>query len=65
MAKNKKSSSKPAAPIVNRRARFDYELGDEIVAGGMRFIIKRKIRHRLEQIKIERVPEVVESSEQH
>jgi SsrA-binding protein len=33
MAKNQKSSSKPAAPIVNRRARFDYELGDEIVAG--------------------------------
>ena len=30
----KKSSKKPAsAPIVNRRARFDYELGDEIVAG--------------------------------
>ena len=33
MAKSKKSSSKPAAPIVNRRARFDYELGEEIVAG--------------------------------
>ena len=34
MAKQaKKSSSKPAAPIVNRRARFDYELGDELVAG--------------------------------
>lgn len=33
MAKSKKSSSKPAAPIVNRRARFDYELGDELVAG--------------------------------
>ncbi len=30
----KKSSSKTHAPaIVNRRARFDYELGDEIVAG--------------------------------
>jgi SsrA-binding protein len=24
---------KPAGPIVNRRAKFDYELGDEIVAG--------------------------------
>lgn len=33
MAKSKKSLSKPAAPIVNRRARFDYELGDELVAG--------------------------------
>ncbi len=33
MAKSKKSSSKSAAPIVNRRARFDYELGDELVAG--------------------------------
>lgn len=33
MAKKKKPQSKPAAPIVNRRARFDYELGDEIVAG--------------------------------
>ncbi len=33
MAKSKKSSSKPAAPIVNRRARFDYELGDELIAG--------------------------------
>lgn len=30
----KRSSSKPhASAIVNRRARFDYELGDEIVAG--------------------------------
>ena len=28
-----KSSSKPASPIVNRRARFDYELGEEVVAG--------------------------------
>ena len=29
-----KKSPKPKAPqIVNRRARFDYELGDEIVAG--------------------------------
>ncbi|MFI5263356.1 MAG: hemolysin family protein [Candidatus Kapaibacterium sp.] len=36
-------------------------VGDEIVAAGMRFIVKRKIRHRLEQIKIERVPEVVGS----
>ena len=33
MAKPKKSSSKPTAPIINRRARFDYELGDEIIAG--------------------------------
>ena len=33
MANNKKSSSKPAPSIVNRRARFDYELGDELVAG--------------------------------
>jgi len=36
-------------------------VGDEIVAGGMRFIIKRKIRHRLEQIKIERAPVVVDA----
>ena len=34
MAKTKKSpKAKPATPIVNRRARFDYELGDELVAG--------------------------------
>ena len=33
MAKLKKSLAKPAPSIVNRRARFDYELGDEIVAG--------------------------------
>lgn len=33
MAKPKKSSSRPTAPIINRRARFDYELGDEIIAG--------------------------------
>ncbi len=39
-------------------------VGDEIVAGGMRFIIKRKIRHRLEQIKIERIPEIVEVKEE-
>ena len=32
-------------------------VGDEIVAAGMRFIIKRKIRHRLEQLKIERIPQ--------
>ena len=32
--KGKKSlKPKSAAPIVNRRAKFDYELGDEIVAG--------------------------------
>lgn len=31
---NKRTTSpKSPAPIVNRRARFDYELGDEIVAG--------------------------------
>jgi SsrA-binding protein len=30
----KKPSKKPSnAPVVNRRARFDYELGDEIIAG--------------------------------
>lgn len=28
-----KKKSKTPAPIVNRRAKFDYELGDEIVAG--------------------------------
>ena len=33
MAKKKQQKSKPAAPILNRRARFDYELGDELVAG--------------------------------
>lgn len=33
MPNKKKPSSKPAASIVNRRAKFDYELGDEIVAG--------------------------------
>lgn len=35
MAKSKKSLVKAPsrAPIVNRRARFDYELGDELVAG--------------------------------
>jgi SsrA-binding protein len=32
MAK-KQSKPKASGPIVNRRARFDYELGDEIVAG--------------------------------
>jgi SsrA-binding protein len=32
MAK-KQPKSKSHGPIVNRRARFDYELGDEIVAG--------------------------------
>lgn len=32
MAGKKKPANK-TAPIVNRRARFDYELGDEIVAG--------------------------------
>lgn len=33
MAKKIKSQSNRAAPIVNRRARFDYKLGDELVAG--------------------------------
>ena len=33
MARNKPIKSKSTAPILNRRARFDYELGDEIVAG--------------------------------
>ncbi len=33
MANKKKPQAKPAVPIVNRRARFDYELSDEIVAG--------------------------------
>lgn len=28
-----KQTMKPSGPITNRRARFDYELGDEIVAG--------------------------------
>lgn len=32
MVKKKKKSAPPSA-IVNRRARFDYELGDEVVAG--------------------------------
>jgi SsrA-binding protein len=33
MAKKTKSLPNQPASIVNRRARFDYELGDEIVAG--------------------------------
>jgi SsrA-binding protein len=36
MAKSKskqKKSSKPAPSIINRRAKFDYELGDELVVG--------------------------------
>lgn len=33
MSKKTSPKSKPSAQIVNRRARFDYELGDEIVAG--------------------------------
>ena len=32
MATSKKPS-KSSAPIVNRRARFDYELGEELIAG--------------------------------
>ena len=34
-------------------------VGDEITASGMKFIVKRKIRHRLEQIKIERLTDVI------
>jgi SsrA-binding protein len=33
MVKKAQVKSKSTAPIINRRARFDYELGDEIVAG--------------------------------
>lgn len=33
MATKKLPSKNSTAPIVNRRARFDYELGEEIVAG--------------------------------
>ena len=33
MAKKKSPRPKAATPIVNRRARFDYELGDELIAG--------------------------------
>lgn len=33
MPKSKKTKKQPVASVVNRRARFDYELGDEIVAG--------------------------------
>lgn len=33
MAKSKKSSRSAPGGLVNRRARFDYELGQEIVAG--------------------------------
>lgn len=33
MPGKKKSSPKPTASILNRRARFDYDLTDEIVAG--------------------------------
>lgn len=33
MSRKKQPKSKATSPIVNRRARFDYELGDEIVAG--------------------------------
>lgn len=33
MAKKQTVKSKTHAPIINRRARFDYELGEEIVAG--------------------------------
>lgn len=33
MAKQPSRKNRKPAPIVNRRARFDYELGEEIVAG--------------------------------
>lgn len=33
MAQKKPRAKKPAGPILNRRAKFDYELGDDIVAG--------------------------------
>ncbi len=33
MAKKKPSKKSPAASIINRRARFDYELGDDLVVG--------------------------------
>lgn len=33
MAQKKKKAPTAAKSVVNRRARFDYELGDEIVAG--------------------------------
>jgi SsrA-binding protein len=33
MAQKKKKSSTTSKNVLNRRARFDYELGDEIVAG--------------------------------
>ena len=33
MIKKRPSKKSPGAAIINRRARFDYELGDEIVAG--------------------------------
>lgn len=31
--KKKKSKQQPVGAIINRRARFDYELGDELIAG--------------------------------
>lgn len=33
MARKKNSKKTPKTAIINRRARFDYQLGDEIVAG--------------------------------
>jgi len=33
MAKKKATIKKPAGPILNRRAKFDYELAEDIVAG--------------------------------
>jgi len=33
MAQKKKKSSTSSKNVLNRRARFDYELGDEVVAG--------------------------------
>ena len=37
-------------------------VGDEIETNGMKFIVKRKIRHRLEQVKIEKLPELVSAT---
>ena len=33
MSKKKQSQKQPVSSVLNRRARFDYALGDEIVAG--------------------------------
>jgi CBS domain containing-hemolysin-like protein len=39
-------------------------IGDVIEANGIRFIIKRKVRHRLEQIKVERIEQEEETSKE-